>query len=134
MTRSNLRALIRKGLGETTAAFWTDAELNTWIDNACDDIAFRSKCIRAKGKMTTTTSTADYVLSSYFPTALAVLEVYYYQNASTWQQLKPTTRDTMNVDHPGWKSASAGTPTEYYWDREEDLLGFYGHLHASIWF
>jgi hypothetical protein len=125
MTRLELRTLIRKDLGETTAAFWTDTELNTWIENACNDLAFRAKCIKDNGKMTMTEDQAEYTLSSYFSTALAVLEVYYYQDATSWEVLKPTTRDLLNREHPGWKSADSGTPTEYYWDREEDIIGFY---------
>jgi len=125
MTRLQLRTLIRKELGETTSAFWTDSELNTWIDNACDDLAFRSKCIKNNGKMTTTASTAEYVLSVYFPKALAVLEVYYYQDGATWERLDSTSRDQLDRETPGWKSSDAGTPTQYYWSREEDTLGFY---------
>jgi hypothetical protein len=125
MTRVQIRNLIRKSLGETTAAFWTNDELNLWIEDACDDLAFRAKCIRDDGLMTPVVSTAEYTLSTYFPTAIAVLEVYYYQNATTWEKLDPTDRERLNLEHPGWMSAAAGTPSEYYWSREEDLLGFY---------
>lgn len=125
MTRLQLRTLIRKSLGEVTSAFWTDTELNTWTDDACDDLAFRAKCIKGNGKMTTVASQAEYVLSTYYPTAIAVLEVYYYQNAATWEKLDETDRDELNLEHRGWKSAAAGVPTKYYWDREEDVLGFY---------
>jgi len=131
MTRTQIKALIRKELGESTAAFWTDAELNTWIDNACDDLAFRAKCIRDNGKMTLTASTAEYVTSSFYPKLIAILEVYHYNNATTWYQLQPITRDELNREYPGWKSAAAGVPTHYYWDREEDMIGFYVKPNAT---
>ncbi len=125
MNRLQVRTLIRKRLGETTAAFWTDTELNTWIDDGCDDIAFRAKCIKTNGKMTTTASTAEYSLSTYYPNLLAVLEVYYYLDGSTWDKLEPTNRTELDIEEPGWKSAAAGTPDRYYWDKEENILGFY---------
>ena len=31
----------------------------------------------------------------------------------------------MDALYPGWKSASSGTPTHYYHDKEEDIIGFY---------
>jgi hypothetical protein len=125
VNRLEIRTLIRKNLGETTAAFWTDTELNTWIDDACDDLAFRAKCIRTNTLVTPVVDTAEYTLSSLIPKLLSVLEVYYYQNATNWGKLKPTNRTDLDVEHPGWRSASSGTPTEYYWDREEDLFGLY---------
>ena len=67
MTRQNLRDLIRKRLGETTAAFWTDVELNQYINNAGHDIAYNTKCIKTDGYMDTDGS-GLYTLSDSFPT------------------------------------------------------------------
>jgi len=125
MIRSAIRALSRKRLYEVSAAFWTDAELNTWIDNGCDDIAFRTKCIRDNGKMTTVSGTQEYTLSTTFPTLNTVLEVYYLKGGTTWEKLDSTTREELNKTDRGWKSALAGTPDRYYWDREEDIIAFY---------
>jgi hypothetical protein len=125
MTRTQIRALIRKELGETTAAFWSDTELNDWINNAGDDTAYKTKSIRTSGYVTTTASTGEYTLSTLFPTLLSVMEVYYYQNAQTWQKLGVMTRDTLSRLYSGWKSADAGCPMYYYWDPEENVLGFY---------
>jgi hypothetical protein len=131
MKRSDIRNLIRKRLGETTAAFWTDVELNTWIDDACTDTAFRTKCIKSDGYMTPVASTAEYGLTSVFPNCLSIDEVYFFQCSSsdttnsTWFKLIPMDHTTMDIEHPGWKSATAGVPTEYYWDREDNLFGLY---------
>lgn len=131
MTRLEIRTLIRKNLGETTAAFWTDIELNTWIDDGCDDLAFRAKCLRTTTLATPVLNTAEYTLSSIVPALLSILEVYYYQDATTWEKLKPTNRTDLDLEHPGWRSAAAGTPIEYYWDKEEDLFGLYVKPNAT---
>jgi YHS domain-containing protein len=131
MTRVEIRNLARKGLGETTAAFWTDLELNGWVDDACDDLAFRAKCIKANGKMTTVSGTAEYTLLTAYPTLLAVLETYYYINGTTWDKLDPTSRDKLNSEESGWKSVAAGIPDKYYWSKEENLIGFYPKPNAT---
>lgn len=125
MTRLQIRTLARKLLGETTTAFWTDTELNTNIDTACDDLAFRTKCLRANGKMTTVVDTAEYALLTAYPTAIAVLEVYYYLDGATWDKIDPKNRDELNIEYPGWKSAASGCPFCYYWSREENIIGFF---------
>ena len=131
MNRLGIRTLIRKKLGESTAAFWTDVELNTWIDDGCDDLAFRAKCIKTNGKMTTVTSTMEYALSTYYPNLLSITEVYYYLDGSTWDKLEPTNRTELDEEEPGWKSAASGTPDRYYWDKEADVLGFYVKPNAT---
>lgn len=125
MTRTKIRDLVRKKLGETTAAFWTDAELNGWIDEAGHDLAFETKSIRSDGYINTVASTEEYSLSTNFPTLISVSEVYLYQNGTTWLKLDPINRADLNKLYPGWKSAPDGTPTMYYWVKEEDMLGLY---------
>ena len=125
MIRSRLRDLIRKRLGETTASFWSADELNDWINDAGHEIAYRTKCIKANGKLTTVASTSEYTLSGTFPNAIAVLEVYHYLDGTTWVRLAKTDRDTLSRDQRGWKSAEASVPYKYYYSEEEDTLGLY---------
>ncbi len=125
MNRGKIRDLVRKKLGETTAAFWVDSELNDWINEAGHDIAFETKSIRDNGYITSVEDQSEYALSSSFPTLVSVSEVYFYQDATTWKRIDSTNRDRLKVEHPAWKSASSGTPTQYYWSKEEDLLGLY---------
>jgi hypothetical protein len=124
MNRLEIRTIVRKRLGETTGAFWTDPELNTWINVACKDVAFRTKCLRTNGLLTTTADTQEYALSG-FTNILSVLEVEYYQDGTTWEKIIATTREELNSLTPGWKSADSGTPQKYYADREENVIGFY---------
>jgi hypothetical protein len=125
MTRLEIRTLIRKKLGETTGAFWSDTELNTWINFACKDAAFKTKCLRTNGLLNTITDTQEYVLSTAFPGILSILEVEYYQDGTSWEKITATSREELNAIHSAWKNVSAGTPQQYYYDREEDVIGLY---------
>lgn len=45
-TLSDVRTDIRARLNENTARFWTDAQLNTWINEACRDVARRTETLQ----------------------------------------------------------------------------------------
>ncbi len=124
MTRTRIRALIRKRLGETTASFWTDAELNDWINDSMNDVAYETKCIKANGKIDTTAA-STYTVSSSFSNYIAVNEVYIYQDGDTWVKLKKTTRERLDRESTGWKSAESSVPQQYYWTLDEDIIGLY---------
>jgi len=125
MTRLRIRDLIRKRLGETTSAFWTDTELNNWINDSGHDIADKVKCIKKNGVITTVESTSEYVLTDAFPRILSVYDVDFYQNGTTWVKLPLVTRLTLDATNTGWRSAPDSTPDQYYTDREENLIGLY---------
>lgn len=124
MNRGQIRTIARKRLGETTAAFWQDPELNDWINLAAKDAAEKTKCLQENGYITTIENQSEYVLATEgFSTLIAVINVYLYQDATTWQKLKKTSRDELDIINPGWLSYDAGTPAQYYWNKEEDILG-----------
>ena len=131
MTRTRIRDLIRKRLGETTASFWTPTELNDWINDAGHQVAEDTKCIKKNGKLTTVTDTSEYTVSSTFSTYLAVEEVYMYQDGTTWVELEKTSRKRLNKEQRGWKSANTSVPYKYYWSKEEDALGLYPGPNSS---
>lgn len=155
MTRLELRNYIRKGLGDVTAAFWTDTEINAMIATACFDIGYKAKCIRDHGFLSTVEvvenddaqTSNEYGLSSAFPGIYAVLEAYLLKDGTEWVRLTPTTRQELDEDEGDWqstlgysylnapevgdsyltynKNSRSGVPTKYYWDREEDIFGLY---------
>ena len=152
MTRSEIRALARKKLGETTAAFWTDAEINGYINLGCKDIAYRTKCLRNNQNIAAVScesSTAaavsnEYTISGYISNFFAITELLFMQEGTDWQKLIPTSREELDAINPGWRTlagytysntssgvttynyeSNPGIPTHYYWDREEDVLGLY---------
>lgn len=128
MTRQEIRDMARRRLGEVSGVFWSDTELNSWILEACDDLAFKTKSVRTNGYMTSTVNIADYVLSTNFPTLLSVFEVYFKIGGSStgWKKLNPiTSRQDLDLRYPGWMNTSAGQPHSYYYDKEEDNLMIY---------
>lgn len=125
MTRLQIRGLIRRRLGETTAAFWTDTELNDWINFGCKDIAFRAKCIRSETTFNSVLDTLEYTLSSVIPNVVSINEIYFKQSGSTWVKLDPTNRTDLDFEDNGWRSASSSTPNKYFYDREENIFGLY---------
>lgn len=125
MDRLEIRNLIRKGLGETTSAFWTDTELNGYINNSGHDVAERSKCIKTSGYMTAIEDQYEYTATSYFPLIISMTELYFYQDGEAWHKLTSINRTDKDILFPGWMSAESGTPTHYTYDQEEDKLTFY---------
>lgn len=150
MNLGQIRAQVRKRLGDANSAFWTDAELNGYINDGCRDISFRTKCIRNNGYISSVSCTAntvgagsnEYALASNFSNIYAVLEVYFKDSGEDWIRLNPTQREELDEEFPGWRgnvgytysntdtgvvtynyTSNTGTPQRYYWDREEDILG-----------
>ena len=150
MTREEIRDLVRKKLGETTSAFWTDTEINTYINLGCKDVANRTKCLRSNttiASISCASSTAsiksnEYTISDYISDFLAITELSFMQDGTDMAKLIPTSREELDVLYSGWRSlvgytlsntatgvttynydSTPGTPTHYYWDREEDIFG-----------
>jgi hypothetical protein len=125
MTRSNIRAMIRKRLGETTASFWSDPELNTWINDACRDIAFRAKCLKGTAYMSFINDVSEYALSTVIPNVLSINEFYYKQDGINYQKLESTSRTELDLVYSGWQGSDSGVPIKYWYDREEDIFALY---------
>jgi hypothetical protein len=150
MNLGQIRTQVRKRLGDATSAFWTDAELNSYINDGCRDISFRTKCLRANGYISSESCEAnlvaaasnEYPLASNFTNIYAVLEVYFHENGENWIRLEPTTREELDEENIAWRgnvgytytdtgsgvvtynyNSKPSTPQKYYWSREEDILG-----------
>lgn len=68
--RLDLRAALRSKLGETSAAYWTDAELNLCIEEALRTWQAASRFYRERGVFQTVASTPFYDLATKLPTLL----------------------------------------------------------------
>jgi hypothetical protein len=111
LNRGEIRILARKRLGETTAAFWTDDELNGWINLACNDLAFRVKCLKADGffsasavvENTTSQASNEYSLEGLFPDLYSITEVYFHIEGSRWDKLESINFTDLDILFPGWR-------------------------------
>lgn len=152
MNRLQIRDLARKKLGETTGAFWTDDEMNTFINDGCRDISFQTKCLKADAYLTTSDCTANATLAGTSEIALtgidsdiySITEVYFQDDQGDWEKMTPKSITEMDIDYPDWRSAvgrtytdtttgvvtynfgsDPGLPFIYYWDYELNIFGWY---------
>lgn len=132
MTRQEIRNLARKRLGETTTSFWTDAQLNTWINDGGYDLAFRTKSIRSNTTFNTTDGQIEYTISTSVATnVLAILDVWFKVTSNTWTKMDLFPREEMDTRYPTWRSTSSGTPSKAFFDIEDDVLGLHAPPGAS---
>jgi hypothetical protein len=123
MIRSAIRNKARMALGETTASFWTDVQLNTWIDDGIRDISWRTKCLKKDSLGTSVTDQGEYALLTMFPKLYEMLELYYYDVTTTsWLRLEQTNRKALDKDIPGWMSTDSSLPQKYIYNVEENYL------------
>ena len=113
MTRQEIRDIARKRLGETTAAFWTDIELNLYINLACSNIAWRTKCLRDTGFINISScepnSTGEVItewsISSLIDeNAFAINEVYFKRENTTYRRLESSSREELDIETEEWQS------------------------------
>lgn len=149
MNLGQMRTQTRKRLGDATSAFWTDPELDGYINDGCRDISFRTKCIRANGYIssescdtnTSATVSNEYPLQTNFTNIYSVLEVYFHERGVQWIRLEPTQREELDEESIAWRGnvgytftdsggtvhynydSKTSTPQRYYWSREEDIIG-----------
>lgn len=61
-TLDRVRADVRAHLDEATARFWTDAQLNTWINDGLRDIARRTETLQEIAAITAVAGTRAYTM------------------------------------------------------------------------
>ena len=154
MTRLEIRTLTRKKLGETSSAFWTDDEIDTYINLGQSDIAQRTFCLRKTGYISTTEVVAnssaeipsEWTLSTNFSKLVAVTGVFFHQNGRNWVGLNPMLKVDLDLEYNGWRDAvgrtltepitynyecQPGVPNWYWWELEEDKIGIYPPCNAD---
>ena len=60
LTLAQARTEVRDILDEATQAFWTDAQLNSWLNQGCADIARRALCLRKLSTVAVVANTQNY--------------------------------------------------------------------------
>lgn len=120
MNRGEIRRLARKRLGETTAAFWTDDELNGWFNDAGHDIALKTNAIKDVGDIASVEGVAEYKLTTYFPDILSVERVYFKMDGKNFLPLTKQNHKEMDILFPGWLSFDSATPQNYLYEYERN--------------
>lgn len=126
MNLGYIRGLARKRLGETTAAFWSDLELNGYINDGLQDIAYKTKCVITSSTFNAYAGQASYGMQANLPVSWSITEVYFY-NVLTLKffKLRSTSRTELDETNHGWLSAPNSLPNMFWWDRELDTIYLY---------
>ncbi len=125
MTRSEIRSRARKKLGETTGVFWTDAELNSWMEDAQKDIVWKAKLKRTRGTFTPIAGVGRYMLTTIFPSFMRVCDggvSIYSSSTGLWRKVTYKTKDDMDSLYGEWTNAPAALPIHYMEDLDENIL------------
>lgn len=109
-TLTTLQTNVRRRLDESTAAFWADADLTQWINEAARDIARRSETLQASTTINSVAGTQEYTLPT---NALRIYRVEYRPDGATATQTIPLEyRDFNSMDSVWWsrQAVDRGTP------------------------
>lgn len=112
-TRATIRTAARTELQEATAGFWSDAELNTWFDEANADITVATKQ-EATATLTTVSGTESYSLPADFYLARRVELQFIAGSPSNWFEVIPYSLDLRRPGDPLNTATLTSTPIGYY--------------------
>lgn len=107
---------VRSLLNEPTASYWTNDELNKWVQEACVDISSKTLCVEKKDTIALATNTMEYTaLETLGAGAIAdiikVHAVIYNDDSTTYKGLvKIHPRQIAHLPD----QAASGVPSYYY--------------------
>ena len=105
-TAANLITEVRGLLAEPVARFWSDAELQIWIDWAARELSAITLCTPITEEVTTTTDTFSYALTAQFISIHSVM----FNDTKSLQRL-----DAFSFGHGAQDGLAADTNREPSW-------------------
>lgn len=122
MDREAMRDEVYARLGET-AGFFTDAQINQWLNDGMDDVALKLEPKVSSATLDTEDAKGEYEL----PDNLISIKTALYLDSSTdeWLPLSETTYLELFRSNPDWEHSTVTTiPTHWYW-RPEGVIGVF---------
>ena len=122
MTLDELNQCGRAVIPEAKKNVVTDELMRIMLNQGAAEIAARTCCLPANGKITTEASTSEYNLTSNLTRYLIMDKpgVWYRPSSSDdYVQLKPRTYKWLDANRPGWRDADASDPTDYVIDGDK---------------
>jgi hypothetical protein len=109
-TLSELRTQVRDRIDEATAKFWTDTQINSWINEGARDLARRGEVLQTRDEITSIAGTQEYTLPS------DVVRVYRVEYEDSSQTIVPLEyRDFNNMDSVWWSRQATTESTRPFW-------------------
>ena len=107
-TLTNLLADLRSRLDETTATFWTDAELTRWLNEGAREVARRTECLQSTHQQNVTANTGDYTAPT---NVIRIYRVEYWRSTNDVTPLEY--RDLASVPWSFDRAQSSPRPLYY---------------------
>lgn len=102
-TRSQLRSAVRRELMDSSGRWWTDTELNTYLDDW-------QRQLQEECEFTWTTNTATVGTATYtLPSDCLRPDALYWDGT----RVPITSRKELDTNEPNWRNAESGTPRAY---------------------
>jgi hypothetical protein len=129
-TTAEARQQVRTLLNEPTPIFWTNDEIDKWIQEACVDITTKTLCYE-KSDFITLVSTPVLTYGALqggdsIDDIIKIYSVVYYNTANTYRGLNKI--HPRHIQH--LSESTAGEP--YYWYHFGDELGIFPMTNAAI--
>ena len=124
-TRQQVRIL----LNEPTAGYWTNDEIDKWVQEASVDIAIKTLCFEKSGDITlvsTPVLTYGAIGSDSIDDIIKIYGAVYYDNTNTYRGLMKI--HPRQIQH--LPQFDAGEP--YYWYHFGDMVGIFPVTNATV--
>lgn len=122
MQASQIITDVRRELVETSAAYWSDAELLRHINRAELDFVNKTRILEDTAQLSLTQGRLDYPLPSNWVSARAVFhKVVNSDGSSSWRRIYPSNLEKISQQHPNFltvDTTNQGRPDRYWiWGR-----------------
>lgn len=109
-TLAELRVQVRDRLDEPSGAFWTDVQINKWVNEGAREVARRAEVLQTRDEIATVSGTQEYTLPS------DVVRVYRVEYEDASNQIWPLEyRDFNNMDSVWWTRQATTDSSRPYW-------------------
>lgn len=121
MLASDVISDVRLELMETSAAFWTDAELLTYLNRAELDFSNRVRGLESVATVSTVAGQTEYPLPQNWLSCVAVFYNDIHNDIDSWRRMDVTDLQELSLQNPNFLSRETqdrGTPNRiYFWNR-----------------
>lgn len=124
--RNIIKGILDDTVGTDTEQYWSKATLNIYIQEAMDEIAKRTLCI--KDSITADYCSIDVVANQiHYPYPTGVLRIDSIRNSWTGRALEPVNHDMISAMNPLWETTTQ-EPSKYLTDFSTDIISIVGRL------